>query len=209
MSGRTIVVTGTDTDIGKTVFAAALAGALGASYWKPVQAGVEPQGDAETVAALSGLPGARILTEAYRLTTPCSPHLAAAIDGLTIDPTRLALPVVDGPLVVEGAGGVLVPITPDLLFADLFARWACPVVLVARTGLGTINHSLLSIEALRSRGIPIRGIAFIGDAQPDSETTIARLGGVKRLGRLPRLDPLDAATLATAFAANFDPGDFQ
>ena len=206
MNGPVIVVTGTDTDVGKTVFAAALAGALGARYWKPVQAGLDPRADVDSVAMLSG---ARILPEAYRLTTPCSPHRAAEIDGVTIAPARLALPDVDGPLVVEGAGGVLVPITPDLLFADLFARWAKPVVLVARTGLGTINHSLLSIEALRSRGIPIRGIAFIGDEQPDSEATIARLGQVKRLGRLPRLDPLDAGTLAAAFAAHFDLDDFR
>ena len=206
MNGPTIVITGTDTDVGKTVFAAALAGALDASYWKPVQAGFDPHGDTDSVALLSG---ARILPEAYRLTTPCSPHRAAAIDGVTIDPARLALPDVDGPLVVEGAGGVLVPVTPDLLFADLFARWAKPVVLVARTGLGTINHSLLSIEALRSRGIPIRGIAFIGDEQADSEATIARLGQVKRLGRLPRLDPLDAGTLAAAFVAHFDLDDFR
>ena len=206
MSGLTIVVTGTDTDVGKTVFAAALAGALGASYWKPVQAGFEPQGDTDSVAALSG---ARILPEAYRLTTPCSPHRAAAIDGVTIDPARLALPDVNGPLVVEGAGGVLVPVTPDLLFADLFARWAKPVVLVARTGLGTINHSLLSIEALRRRGVAILGIAFIGDEQADSEATIVRLGGVKRLGRLPRLDPLDAGTLSAAFTAHFDLADFR
>ena len=206
MTGPTIVVTGTDTDVGKTVFAAALAGVLGARYWKPVQAGLDPRADVDSVAMLSG---ARMLPEAYRLTTPCSPHRAAEIDGVTIDPARLALPDVDGPLVVEGAGGVLVPITPDLLFADLFARWACPVVLVARTALGTINHSLLSIEALRSRGTPINGIAFIGDEQPDSEATIARLGAVKRLGRLPRLDPLDATTLAAAFAAHFDLGDFR
>ena len=206
MNGPVIVVTGTDTDVGKTVFAAALAGALGARYWKPIQAGLDPRADVDSVAMLSG---ARILPEAYRLTTPCSPHRAAAIDGVTIDPARLALPDTDGPLVVEGAGGVLVPVTPDLLFADLFARWAKPVVLVARTGLGTINHSLLSIEALRHRGVPIRGIAFIGDEQADSEATIARLGAVKRLGRLPRLDPLDASTLATAFAAHFDLADFR
>ncbi|MES2045798.1 MAG: dethiobiotin synthase [Pseudomonadota bacterium] len=206
MSGPTIIVTGTDTDVGKTVFAAALAGALDASYWKPVQAGLDPRADVDSVAALSG---AHVLPEAYRLTTPCSPHRAAAIDGVTIDPARLAIPQVERALIVEGAGGVLVPITPDLLFADLFARWACPVVLVARTGLGTINHSLLSIEALRRRGVPILGIAFIGDEQVDSEATIARLGGVKRLGRLPRLDPLDASTLAAAFAANFDPDDFR
>jgi len=205
----TFVVTGTDTDVGKTVFAAALAGALRAHYWKPVQAGLDPRSDADSVAALSGMPPAHILPEAYRLATPCSPHRAAAIDGVTIELDRLALPTVAGPLVIEGAGGVLVPITPDLLFADLFARWAKPVVLVARTGLGTINHSLLSIEALRARGVPIHGIAFIGDSEPDSEATIARIGKVARLGRLPRLATLDPATLAHAFAAHFDVQAFQ
>jgi dethiobiotin synthetase len=209
MSGRTIIVTGTDTDIGKTVFAAALAGALGASYWKPVQAGMEGGGDAMTVATLSGLTPEQILPEAYRLQTPCSPHRAAEIDGVGIEIDRLTLPAINGALVVEGAGGVLVPITRDVLFADLFARWAQPVVLVARTGLGTINHSLLSIEALRSRGVPILGIAFVGDAVEDSEATIAAIGGVKRLGRLPRLAPLDSATLRAAFLAHFDPEDFR
>lgn len=209
MSGRTIIVTGTDTDIGKTVFAAALAGALDASYWKPVQAGMEGGGDAVTVATLGGLPPERILPEAYRLQTPCSPHRAAEIDGVEIETDRLTLPMVNGPLIVEGAGGVLVPVTRDLLFADLFARWAQPVVLVARTGLGTINHSLLSIEALRSRGVPILGIAFVGDAVVDSETTIARIGGIRRLGRLPRLAALNAATLSAAFLEHFDPGDFR
>ncbi|QCB44522.1 ATP-dependent dethiobiotin synthetase BioD [Sphingomonas sp. PAMC26645] len=199
----TIVVTGTDTDIGKTVFAAGLTAALGARYWKPVQAGLADGSDTASVVTL-GVPADRVLPEAYRLTTPCSPHLAAEIDRVTIDPDRLALPEVDGPLVVEGAGGVMVPVTRDLIFADLFARWAKPVVLVARTGLGTINHSLLSIEALRSRGVSILGIAFVGDAVEDSEATIATLGKVRRLGRLPRLDPLNAATLAEAFAANFD-----
>ena len=199
----TIVVTGTDTDIGKTVFAAGLTAALGARYWKPVQAGLADGSDAASVVTL-GVPADRVLPEAYRLTTPCSPHLAAEIDRVTIDPDRLALPQVDGPLVVEGAGGVMVPVTRDLIFADLFARWNTPVVLVARTGLGTINHSLLSIEALRSRAVPILGIAFVGDPVEDSEATIATLGKVRRLGRLPRLDPLNAATLAEAFAANFD-----
>lgn len=199
----TIVVTGTDTDIGKTVFAAGLTAALGARYWKPVQAGLADGSDAASVVTL-GVPAGCVLAEAYRLTTPCSPHLAAEIDGVTMDPHRLALPQVDGPLVVEGAGGVMVPVTRELILADLFARWNKPVVLVARTGLGTINHSLLSIEALRSRDVPILGIAFVGDAVEDSEATIATLGKVRRLGRLPRLDPLNAANLAEAFAANFD-----
>ncbi|RZM12241.1 MAG: dethiobiotin synthase, partial [Sphingomonas sp.] len=109
-----------------------------------------------------------------------------------------------GTLIVEGAGGALVPLSDDLLFADLFARWPAPVVLVARTTLGTINHSLLTIEALRSRGLTILGVVFVGDAVEDSEATIARIGRVRRIGRLPRLDPLDAGTLAAAIDAHLD-----
>ena len=205
---RAIVVTGTDTGIGKTVFAAALTGALGAHYWKPVQAGLDDGSDSATVAELSGVAATYILPEAYRLTTPCSPHRAAEIDGVTIDPDRLMPPQVAGPLVIEGAGGVLVPVTRDLLYADLFARWRLPVVLVARTALGTINHSLLSIEALRSRGVAMLGIAFVGEPVPDSEATIVAMGGAKRLGRLPHLDPLDRETLARAFVENFNLADF-
>jgi dethiobiotin synthetase len=206
---RTIVVTGTDTDAGKTVFAAALAGALGAAYWKPVQAGLDDGSDRERVARLSGLPETKLLPEAYRLTTPCSPHRAAEIDSVAIDSARLEIPAHDGPLVVEGAGGVLVPVTRKLLFADLFAYWHEPVVLVARTALGTINHSLLSIEALKRRNVPILGIAFVGDAIEDTEATIAAIGEVRRLGRLPMLPSLDRASLAAAFAAHFDLEDFR
>lgn len=204
-----IVVTGTDTDVGKTVFAAALTGALGASYWKPVQAGTDDGTDRQRVARLAVIAPERILPEAYALATPCSPHRAAEIDGVTIDLDRLTLPEVEGPLVVEGAGGVLVPIVGRTTFGDLFARWQRPVVLVARTALGTINHSLLSIEALRARGVPLIGIAFIGDSVPDSEDTIVRLGNTRRLGRLPRLETLDPATLAEAFATHFDVEDFR
>jgi dethiobiotin synthetase len=211
MADPSIIVTGTGTDVGKTVFAAGLTEALGAHYWKPVQAGLDGNDDSDSirVARLSGAPPARILAEAYRFFTPCSPHRAAEIDGVTIDPARLGLPDVDGPLVVEGAGGVLVPLTRSLVFADVFADWNSPVVLVARTALGTINHSLLSIEALRVRGIAILGITFIGDANPDSEAIIAELGGVRRLGRLPRLARLNRSTLATAFRQNFDVADFR
>ncbi len=200
---RTIVVTGTDTDIGKTVFAAALAAALGAHYWKPVQAGLDDGSDSGHVAAL-GVSEDKILPEAYRLTTPCSPHRAAEIDGVTIDPAQLELPDIAWPLVVEGAGGALVPVTRDLLYADLFARWGAPTIIVARTALGTINHSLLTIEALRARKVPILGIAFIGEPEPDSEDTICAIGDVPRLGRLPMLDPLTHETLAAAFANAFD-----
>ncbi|GAB5352563.1 dethiobiotin synthase [Qipengyuania sp. 483] len=202
------VVTGTDTEIGKTVFSAALTQALGAHYWKPVQAGLEEEGDLSRVAKLAALSPDRIIAEAYRLTTPCSPHLAAQIDGVRIDPDRLALPP-QRPLIVEGAGGALVPLNEDLLYADMFARWDLPVVVVARTSLGTINHSLLTLEALRSRGVSVHGVTFIGDAVEDSEATISRLGNVRRLGRLPFLATLDAPSLATAFANNFDISDFK
>ena len=202
------VITGTDTNVGKTVFAAALAAALDASYWKPIQAGLENGGDSALVARLSGLPAGRVLPEVYRLNTPCSPHRAAMIDGVTIDPDRLALPDVHGPLVIEGAGGALVPLTRSILYADIFERWGMPVVIVARTTLGTINHSLLTIEALRMRQVMIHGIAFVGEANEDSEAIICEIGEVRRLGRLDPLDPLDAATLAEGFARGFDVIDF-
>lgn len=202
-----LVVTGTDTGIGKTVFAAALAGALKAHYWKPVQAGLDEGADRDHVLHLSGLPADRILPDAWRLNTPCSPHLAAEIDGVEIDVEALVPPPVD-PLVIEGAGGALVPVTRTVTYADVFARWGLPVVIVARTMLGTINHSLLTIEALRARGVPILGVAFVGEPVEDSEATICAMGGVKRLGRLPVLPELTTGALSAAFAANFRLEDF-
>jgi dethiobiotin synthetase len=199
-----LVVTGTDTGIGKTVLAGAIALATGAAYWKPIQAGLDDETDSERVAAL----GVRTLPEAYRLSAPCSPHWAAEMDGLEIEDGELALPQSDDRLVIEGAGGALVPIRDDLLFADLFARWGLPVVLAARTALGTINHTLLSIEALRSRGVPILGVAFIGEAIENTEATIARIGQVRRLGRLPILPEVSADALREAFAASFNVSDF-
>lgn len=197
------VVTGTDTGIGKTVFSAALAGARGVPYWKPVQAGLEDETDSETVARLAGV---TVVPEAYRLATPASPHLAADIDGVRIDPGQLMPPA--GDVIIEGAGGALVPLTADFLFADLFNRWQIPVIVCARTALGTINHSLLTIEALRARGVPIHGLAFLGDPVPDSEAIIPQISGVRRLGRLPIIDPLTSENLAAAFGANFDLSDF-
>lgn len=203
------IVTGTDTGIGKTVFAAALTGALGASYWKPIQAGLEGETDARTVVRLAELAPARIVTSAYSLKRPASPHIAAAAEDVDIRQRELGLPVVNGPLVVEGAGGLMVPLSPRLLQIDLFAHWGQPVILVARTALGTINHSLLSLEALRRRRVPVHGVVFIGDHEPEAETTITTMGRVRRLGRLPRLDPLTPTTLRQAFADNFDVMDFM
>ncbi|GBD50699.1 dethiobiotin synthase [Methylopila sp. Yamaguchi] len=204
-----IVISGTDTGVGKTVFAAALTRALGARYWKPVQAGLDEATDSASVAALAGLSPERVIPEAYRLQTPASPHVAAEIDGVTIDVESLAPPQVDSRLVIEGAGGLLVPLTRSLLTIDLFARWGFPVVLVARTELGTINHTLLSLEALRARGIAALGVAFVGDDRPDTIATIAAFSGAKVLGRLPRIDPLTPEALAAAFAAAFDVEDFR
>lgn len=203
-----IVVTGTDTGIGKTVFSAALAGALDGFYWKPIQAGLEEATDSETVLRLSGLVAERVLPEAYRLRTPASPHLAAEIDGVTIDHDFLRVPEKDRPLVVEGAGGLMVPLTRNVTYLDLMARWRIPVVLCARTTLGTINHSLLSIAALRARDVALLGVAFVGDANFESERIITELGKVRRLGRLPHLAPLTGSTLRQAFASGFTVGDF-
>ena len=204
-----IVVCGTGTDVGKTVFSAALVAALDGFYWKPIQAGIADGTDRQRVSSLSALPAERMLPEAYCLDTPCSPHRSAELQGIRIDLDRLSPPALPGPLVIEGAGGVLVPITRSILYADLFARWQIPVVIVAQTLLGTINHSLLTIEALRARHVPIIGIAFVGDPQPDSEGTIAAIGTVRRLGRLPRLPELNAQALLDAFRANFDLADFR
>lgn len=202
-----IVVTGTDTGIGKTVFAAALTAALNADYWKPIQAGLNEETDSGCVARLGQIHPHRIHPEAYRLATPCSPHRAAEIDNVTIASSNLFSPTNDL-LVIEGAGGVMVPLTRDFLFVHQLAKWGYPTILVARTALGTINHSLLSIEALRARGVPLLGVAFVGEANEDSEAIIAAFGKAKRLGRLPSLNPLTNATLSQAFAANFVLADF-
>lgn len=204
-----IVVTGTDTGIGKTVFAAGLVGMLDGAYWKPVQSGLSDETDSQVVARLAGLPRERVLQEAHRLTQPLSPHRAAELDGVSIDPERLEIPRSDRPVIVEGAGGLMVPLTRGSLLIDVFARWRAPVVLCARTALGTINHTLLSIEALERRGIPLLGVAFVGEDIPDTLRSIAELGRVRVLGRLPRIDPLTPQTLRTAMDAAFRRADFD
>ncbi len=203
-----LVVTGTDTDVGKTIFAAAIVAATGARYWKPIQAGLDGETDTMCVARLAGVPASRIEPEVYRLATAASPHFAAERDGVDIDLQKLVPPEGVLPLVIEGAGGLLVPLSRKVLQIDVFARWDLPVVLVASTRLGTINHSLLSIEALKRRAIEIRGIAFVGDENADSERTITEIGGVRRLGRLPWLKELTPPSLLAAFNENFSREDF-
>lgn len=205
-----IVVTGTDTGIGKTVFSAGLANLLGANYWKPIQAGLEGETDTEVVARLGSLSGDRIVPEVHRLRTPASPYHSAEIDGVRIDADSLAVPDTGGrPLVIEGAGGLMVPLSLGTLYADVFERWRLPAVLCARTALGTINHSLLSIEALRRRHIDILGIAFIGERNAEAESAVCEIGRVRWLGRLPWLAPLTPDTLQVAFKASFRADTFK
>jgi dethiobiotin synthetase len=181
--------------VGKTVVSALLVEGLEARYWKPVQSGVEGGGDRDRVAALLDLPAERIVPEAYRLAAPVSPHWAAEREGVAIDPARLALPPGAGPLVVECAGGLLVPLRRDWLQIEQIARWGLPVVLVARSGLGTLNHTLLSLEALARRRIPVLGLVLNGEPHPDNPRTLAELGGVPVLAELAPIEPLDRAGL--------------
>ncbi|MBX8824182.1 dethiobiotin synthase [Ochrobactrum sp. SFR4] len=206
MNSPVFIVSGTDTGIGKTIFSAALTQALQGSYWKPVQSGLEDETDSEVVRRL--VPDCPVLPEQWRLQLPASPHLSAETEGVEIEPIALNIPHCDRPLVVEGAGGLMVPLTRSLTYLDIFTRWQHPLILCARTQLGTINHSLLSLEALRSRNIPVLGVAFIGHAYEDSEGIICELGKVRSLGRLPVMDDLNPQTLVQAFAENFNLNDF-
>ena len=200
-----LVICGTDTDVGKTVVSALVVQGLGAHYWKPVQSGLEGGGDSGRVRDLLQLSPERLLPEAYRLEAPVSPHWAAERMGLTIDPERLALPDAQrcpGPLVVETAGGLLVPLRRDWLQIEQIERWGLPVLLVARSGLGTLNHTLLSLEALRRRGLEVLGLVLNGPLHPDNPRTLEALGDVPVLAELPPLDPLDAAALQRQWLAS-------
>ena len=200
-----LVICGTDTDVGKTVVSALVVQGLGARYWKPVQSGLEGGGDSGRVQALLQLEEGRRLPEAYRLEAPVSPHWAAERMGVTIEPKRLALPdptLYPGSLVVETAGGLLVPLRRDWLQIEQLAVWNLPVLLVARSGLGTLNHTLLSLEALRRRGLEVLGLVLNGPRHADNPRTLEQLGGVPVLCELPTLDPLDAAALQAQWQAS-------
>ncbi|MCQ9156030.1 dethiobiotin synthase [Acidomonas methanolica] len=193
---RGVFVTGTDTGVGKTLASAVLARAWGAHYWKPLQSGLADEpGDTPTVAALTGCVA---LPPAYAFSASLSPLAAAEAEGVTIDPSRLALPANGGaPLVVEGAGGLMVPVTAAMMMIDLAALYGMPVILVARSGLGTINHTLLSLEALRRRGLPVAGVILNGPANPGNRAAIERFGAVRVLAELPWLEQVDAAAVAS------------
>jgi dethiobiotin synthase len=188
-------VTGTDTDVGKTVVAAWLVARLGACYWKPVQAGNEPETDSQIVRRLSGAPPGRILPEGYVLAEPIAPHEAARREGRAIDMAKLDLPSCDGPIVVEGAGGLMVPLDDESFVIDLAHALELPLILVARSTLGTINHTLLSLEAIRRRGLPLAGVVVNGPETPHNRAAIERYGKVEVIAEIPWLEQVTPAAL--------------
>ena len=194
-----LVVCGTDTDVGKTIVSAWLVQGLKATYWKPVQSGLEGGGDRERVRLLLNLPSERLLPEVYAFTQPVSPHWAAELDQQPLDPKRLKLPESTGHLVVETAGGVMVPLTRSWLQIDQLKQWNLPIVLVARSGLGTLNHTLLTLEALRLRNLKVLGLILNGPPHADNPDTLEQLGGVPVLAQLPPLQELNAEQLAQAW----------
>ena len=189
-----VFVTGTDTGIGKTLTSAVLVRAWGAAYWKPLQSGLaDESGDTDTVAGLARLPRERVHPPAYALQASLSPWDAARLENVTIDAGQLRLPASgDLPLVVEGAGGLYVPADDHTMMIDVIEAFGLPVVLVARSGLGTINHTLLSLHALRQRGIPVLGVIMSGPLSPGNRHAIERFGDVTVLAEIPSLPCVDA-----------------
>jgi len=211
-------VTGTDTEVGKTVVSAMLTAALDGIYWKPIQSGIDSNDygatDRERVQRMGGISEKNTLPEAYFFEHPLSPHAASEIEGVDIDPRRLRpaveeLSSSDRPLIMEGAGGLMVPLSKQVLLIDALAGLRVPVILVARTRLGTINHTLLSIEALKQREIPIHGIVFNGDENSDTQLSIARFAKVPVLGRVPTLPEINRDSLLDVFEKEFRHQDFE
>ncbi len=206
---NSFIISGTDTNVGKTVASAMLVQALGYNYWKPLQSGIEDGGvDTRRVQKMTDLPDERFLPEKYVFSEALSPHRAAEIDGASVDIQNLTLPASDRPLIIEGAGGLMVPLTRKNLQINIFKSWGLPVILVARTGLGTINHTLLSLEALWARKIPVHGIIFSGPANDDNIRTIAEFSSVRVLGHMPMLEEINPTTLDICFERNFRREDF-
>ena len=194
-----VFVTGTGTNVGKTIVCAALAHRWHAAYWKPIQTGIATDpADSDTIAHLA--PGTPIAPPRHILRAPFSPEDAATPENATITLADFDLPPADGPIVVEGAGGVLVPLNGADLMIDLMVRLALPVILVAATGLGTINHTLLSLAALRARHLTVAGVILTGEDNQANASAIARHGQVAILHRLAHLNPLSPATLQEAAA---------
>jgi dethiobiotin synthetase len=202
--GKGFFITGTDTNVGKTVLAALLCAALPGRYWKPIQTGACEGTDRQSVKHWTGMDDALLLPEAYVFDDPVSPHLAAQRSGREIVLDDIELPSSNSmPLVVEGAGGVMVPINARQFMTDLMRHLALPSILAARSTLGTINHTLLSVECLRGAGIEIQGVVLIGPENTDNKAAIERYGNIQVIGQIPMLEAINRKTLSAVFANHF------
>lgn len=190
-----LIICGTGTDVGKTIISALLVQGLGGIYWKPIQSGLDEDGDTGRVCRLLKLPSSRWIPEAYKFQAPVSPHWAAEKEGQLIDQKRLEIPVVNRPLIVETAGGLMVPLTRHLLQIDQLQYWQLPILLVARTELGTLNHTLLSLEALKTRNIPVIGLFLNGPDHLDNPTTLEQFGNIPIIGKLPPMREITSESL--------------
>jgi len=187
------IITGIGTDVGKTVASAIIAQALKATYWKPVQAGDLDNSDSIKVNSYTNNE-VKILPERFKLNQPMSPHAAAKLDGVSIHLDDFVFPDVEGNLIIEGAGGLLVPFNSEgLLFADICQKLDVPLILVSRTYLGSINHTLLTAEVLKSRNLKVKGIVFNGEENIESESIILHITGLKKIGRIPQVELVDRA----------------
>jgi dethiobiotin synthetase len=209
--GTDLFVTGTDTGVGKTVVSALLCAALDGVYWKPIQTGATEDSDRRTVMELAGLAAERTLPECYVFNPPVSPHLAAEWAGATIDLSTIRRPEgkLPGPLIVEGAGGVMVPVNGSEFMLNLMRRLGLPVMVVARSALGTINHTLLTLRALQGAGLAMMGVVVVGTPNGDNERAIERYGCAPIIGRVPLLEVINRATLLEVFHREFDRGKFD
>lgn len=183
MKYKQFFVAGIGTEVGKTVVSAILTETLKADYWKPVQSGDLHHTDSHKIEEWTTFPVV-IHPETYRLNTPASPHYSAAVDGLKIELSVFKTPEPENHLIVEGAGGLHVPLNDEYMMIDLMEQLELPVILVSRNYLGSINHTLLSIEALQRRNIPIVGIVFNGKTTPSTESYILSYTGLSCIGRV-------------------------
>lgn len=198
MAKRPLFITGIGTGIGKTIVSAILVEKLKADYWKPVQSGDLENSDTLLVKSLVSNSISKFHPEAYRLTQPFSPHKSAALDGIEIDPANFIIPETSNQLIIEGAGGLMVPLNERFLMIDLIKQLNAEVILVSQNYLGSINHTLLSIDALRSRTIPIKGITFNGDSDEWSESVIRKYTGNDNtvFSNIPTISPIDKKSIA-------------
>ena len=202
---QSLFVTGTDTNVGKTLLSALLVAALDAIYWKPIQTGALDGTDRQTVINLAQIPEAQTLSETYCFDPPVSPHLAAEAAGVRIDLARIRPPAnLARPVIAEGAGGILVPINDSELMLDLARHLGFPVLIAARTALGTINHTLLTVRALLCAKIRIQGVVMIGHRNKENERSVEHFGAVPVIGTIPWLDTIDREALLSAYRSGFD-----